>query len=121
MRVILGKNRREYGTTMRKELQIPTLESRRKVKLATVVYKSVNGNCTQYLHDVLLRNRYDNETRSKGLILPKCKLETYKRSYEYQAVTLWNDLTDGTKSANTIDSFKTNVRKEILTYERVNK
>ena len=100
MGVILGRSKREYGTTMRTELKIPTLESRRKVKLATVVYKSVNGNCTEYLHNALVRNVYDNETRSKGLILPKCKLETYKRSYEYQSVMLWNALSDGTNTAN---------------------
>ena len=57
-------------------------------------------------------------TRCGGWYPKKFSLETYRASYEYQAINVWNSLSVEVKQSRTYEAFKTQVRKELLTYEK---
>ncbi len=105
LRVILHKGRRESGQEMRTILHIPTLLSRRTVKLACIIYKSINNGAPKYLLD-LLPHQNQSITRSGGWVLQKCNLECYKSAYEYQSVVIWNSMGQDIKAANNYNNFK---------------
>ena len=118
LRIILHKGRRDSATDMRKVLNVPTLQSRRKVKLAGVVYKALHGDAPQYLRDLLPSMSAESYTQCGGWDPQKFSLETYRASFEYQAIQVWNSISLKTKQCQTYEAFKTQARKELLTHEK---
>ncbi len=117
MRVILGKGRRDSATEMRENLHIPTLQSRRYVKLASIIYKALNSEAPEYLTECLHKNHNQtSNTRSRGWVQPKCNIETFKASFEYQSTVIWTKLSEDAKASQNSNIFKNNARKELLTY-----
>ncbi len=118
LRIILYRGRKDSGTAMRKDLKVPTLQSRRKVKLAGIVFKALQGEAPQYLRDLLPGVSVESNTRCGGWYPRKFSLELFRSSYEYQAVQIWNSLSTKAKQCRTYDTFKSQARKELLTYEK---
>ncbi len=81
------------------------------------MYKIVNGDCPQYMknmiksvhkvHNVNTRWRED----SKNLYIRRTNLETGKRAFDVRGPTLWNNLDSSIQNATTIDTFKRNYHK----------
>ena len=55
------------------------------------------------------------QTRSSQLLdIPPLKTTAGQRSFYYQAVKLWNDLSDGVKYCKSVNTFKFATRRKLL-------
>ena len=113
---------------MLKDLDLPSLQDRRKMIRLTFFYKVVEGlvpafTCHDYLtpiksrrrikakhnSDFIEKNIIDNQVtnNSKCFKQVQCKTELYKHSFFPKTIIDWNHLEDSIVCASTKESFRT--------------
>ena len=78
----------------------------------------MNGLAPPYLSNIFCkRNTIHNfDTRKSGsLQIPLCKTKTGQRSFRYRAVNIWNDLHPTLKKITSLNVYKKELKKDILT------
>ena len=108
-RVILKESRSTSATAIRKKLNWPLLESRRKLHLSTHVYKTLRGMNPSYLSP-LLRPCTETVRVTRGatagnLQLPLPKTEAGRKAFAFIGPSLWNNLNIETKQCISISTF----------------
>ena len=93
-------------TSMLRQLQWQSLQSRRETAQMTmmyrIVYHLVDIPADQYLHPSSLRTR-GHQLR---FLVPHTRTTVYRTAFFPQAIRLWNQLPACVVGANTLDSFK---------------
>ena len=93
----------------------PLINRRRKSKLVTM-YKINNGMSPSYLTNLLPMNRIaisGYETRnSANFDMPACRLDLFKKSFFPSTIDAWNNLSNETKTVESIYSFKQRLSNE---------
>ena len=87
-------------SAMKQQLNWESLQSRRKLSKATMLFKSINN-----LVDVNLTLRESPIYPGKFTQL-HCRTVTYQKSFVPDTITLWNSLSAATRSAQSLRSFR---------------
>ncbi|XP_077980214.1 uncharacterized protein LOC144435497 [Glandiceps talaboti] len=107
-----------------KELAITSLQHRREVAAATVLYKMHTSHCPRDLQ-AMLPNMYTTRRTTRAstsmpdhaLTMPTAKTSTLDRSFLHSAIRMWNNLPDvvvGKINSDGIQSFKCRVHKHLI-------
>ena len=115
MRLITGATARSNISNLHKETGFPNLKSRFENNSVITLYKIKNCNMPEYLKvlhpqenkDIIqynLRNRED-------IRVPTARLKTFKRSFFWNAIALWNILPNFMRNSLTLADFKDNIKK----------
>jgi hypothetical protein len=83
--------------------------------MLVMMYKILKKTAPEYLADLLPPENneligYDLRN-SQNIVIPKVKLETFRRSFFPLAINLWNKLPENTRQVTTIDDYKTELKK----------
>ena len=82
-----------------------------------MAYKCMSGRAPKYLADKF-KSRYDITNRrtrnQEKLQIPRFKLATGQRTFQYRCVKLWNDLDTKLKQPSSTNNFKRNLKKSLL-------
>ena len=94
-----------------------SLASRRTKHLCVMVYKSLNGIAPSYLQTMFQFKSTDYSLRSEGnLLTPKPNLDYCKRMFAYRGALIYNGLSNNTKAAISLNSFKTLIGQELQSF-----
>ena len=93
------------------QLGWPTIEERRKLHTAVLMFKCIHGLAPDYLCDQvnLLSQIATRNTRSAhtlDVMVPEVKKEIFKKSFEYQGAVLWNSLPQYVRQSDDVGTFK---------------
>ena len=110
-RVISGENYDVRSEDILQSLKLDSLDVRRKKLKSVLLYKVLNGISAPCLRENLVRlnvlpRGYELRDSETDLKLPKPKTNFLKRSFQYSASTLWNDLSTEAKKATNLNEFK---------------
>ena len=110
-RIIYGANYDIRSKGILKNLQLDSLDVRRKKLKCVFLYKVLNGISAPCLRENLerltsLSRGYDLRDSETDLKLPKPRTNFLKRSFKYSASALWNNLPIDAKKATTMNEFK---------------
>lgn len=113
-RITTYTNTKVHITPVLKELHWLPVEYRVQYKVALYVYKALNGIAPAYIAamvNLYMPSRKSLRSSSKKLIHQKAaKTQWGDRSFSVAAAKLWNTLPGSVKYANSIDSFKKNLK-----------
>ena len=106
-RLVVRKRKRESVSKDLKELHWLAVESRVIFKILLLVYKCVNGKCSEKLVSKLTFKRY-NCRPGDFLQLETTKVSTKygRRTFGYTGPRLWNALPLDVRTIDSIDTFK---------------
>ncbi len=111
---------RDYEATydmLLEKAKLVTIYLLRLQKIATEVYKAINGLGPKYIQELFSEKNVEYETRKNMLKQPKFNNITYGlNSISYKGAKLWNDLPDDLRNAISLYEFK----KLIKTWEGPN-
>ena len=99
-------------TAMLQDLQLPTLENRRKDCRLTLMYKILNEEVAVPMHELDLAR---NPRASRGLatqdkfVVPRCTTTELQQHFVARTVPEWNRLPQSTTSADSVSSFKSHL------------
>ena len=86
-----------------------------KRTLACTTYKIYNNLTSPVLQKYVTKSKTTRNTQNKYRIdLPTFKYIAYKRSFEYRAAIIWNNIPTELKEASSIDVFKYSISKNNL-------
>ena len=92
-----------------------TLDARRSRNKSTLMYKILNDHTAPNLK--VFRKKYETHQNALNLrnsetdlMLAKPKTEFLKRTFGYSSATLWNNLPQGLKLAESVSSFKRQIQ-----------
>ena len=88
-----------------------------KYRYVVILFNCLQSGQPFYLKDVIENYNPNRNLRSSNqnlLKLPLCRTETGRKSFTYQAPSLWNSLPNTLRSINTVASFKRSLKKHIL-------
>ncbi len=110
-RVISGENYDVRSEDILQSLKLDSLDVRRKKLKSVLLCKVLNGISAPCLRENLVRlnvlpRGYELRDSETDLKLPKPKTNFLKRSFQYSASTLWNDLSTEAKKATNLNEFK---------------
>jgi len=112
-RLVLGLSRRSHvDNDHLSTLGWKSLASRRKMHLLQTVFKSIHRQLPEYLQ-IFNRTSHTYATRlnsNLSLQLPKVRLESGRRKFEYRGAFSWNELPPTVKVASSALSFKKLIR-----------
>ena len=115
-RVILKESRSTSATAIRKKLNWPLLESRRKLHLSTHVFKTLQGMNPPYLSSLLRpcaeTGRVTRGATAGNLQLPLPSTESGKKAFSFIGPSLWNTLDIETKQCMSISTFITSAKRK---------
>lgn len=97
IRAVCNAPRFASAAPLRNRIRCLDMESNRRVRMATTVWKCLNGEAPKALSALLipLKNVHQASTRGSetmALQIPKCRTEQAKRSFRHLAATWWNEL-----------------------------
>ena len=94
-----------------------SLAARRKKHLCEMVYKSLNGTAPSYLQTFFQYKSTDYSLRNESnLLTPKPNLDYCKRMFAYRGALIYNSLSNNTKSAASLNSFKILIRQDLKSF-----
>ena len=94
-----------------------SLATRRKKHLCEMVYKSLNGTAPSYLQTFFQYKSTDYSLRNESnLLTPKPNLDYCKRMFAYRGALIYNSLSNNTKSAASLNSFKILIRQDLKSF-----
>ena len=110
-RIIYGANYDTRSKDILKNLQLDSLDVRRKKLKCVFLYKALNGISAPCLRENLerltaLSRGYDLRDSETDLKLPKPRTNFLKRSFKCSVSALWNNLPISGKNATTMNEFK---------------
>ena len=116
IRLITGATARSNIKNLYNEVCIPNINTRIDNASISMMYRMVNNLVPQYLCQLVEKEDQDrpyNFRHRNPLKIPFCHLETYRRSFVPRTIGLWNSLDQGTRSANTLDEFKSKLKPKV--------
>jgi exonuclease III len=92
-------------------LKIMNITERYTYFTLNLIYKSLNNLCPDYLSSLFqyvssIHSRATRQSTRNLLYIPKPNLECFKKSFQYAAATLWNELSEDIKNATSLSMFK---------------
>ena len=84
----------------------------------TITYNFVNNTCPYDLNEIFEfppHCRTGTRNNFAKLKNPFCKTNTGQKTISYIGPSIWNNLPDSIKKANSLNTFKHNIRKHYLT------
>ena len=108
-RTILNKTYDTPSCPLFKELKWLKFPDRIKFHKAVLVYKSLNNLSPQYISSLFVKSESEYNLRSitnGDLIIPKCRLSSYKYSLNYSGANIWNSIPINIRKACTLKEFK---------------
>jgi hypothetical protein len=113
-RLITRTRKREHITPVLKQLHWLPVEYRPSYKILMYVFKALNGLAPTYIRDMVQKYHPARPLRSGSkslLTLPKTYTAAYgNRCFSKVSAELWNGLPNEIKSANTLNSFKQQIK-----------
>ena len=107
------KNKHGQSILARTSLGWTSLEERRTVMKARLMYKTVNQLAPQRLCNVFQLsdtvNNYNLRGSSTGLFIPRLRTEFLKKSFSYSGAKLWNRIPEDIRSSASYNSFCKNL------------
>lgn len=117
-RIILRTSRYDHITPVLEELHWLPICQRIKYKVLVYTYKALNGQCPQYLTDLLNVYRPTRALRSSNdlsLVVPRTRTVTFgNRSFSHAAPFLWNALPDAIRSSSSLDIFRKHLKTHLF-------
>ncbi|XDV22173.1 hypothetical protein PO909_027128, partial [Leuciscus waleckii] len=109
-RLLTGSSRRTHITPILSSLHWLPIKFRIDLKKLVLTFRALNGQSPQYIADLLLPYSPGRALRSSGqslLFVPKTRYKTRgDRSFQVVAPRLWNALPLSLRVADSVDSFK---------------
>ena len=115
MRLVTGATARSNIANVTTEYNGVTVTSRIEKATTIILFKIITGRAPSYLTDILIDlNRPRNYMLRNNLDIkvPFCRLESYKRSFFPRSIRLWNDLDSPIICAESVESFKQQLKDE---------
>lgn len=112
-RIILDKSFDTPSNELFKELNWMTFDQRIKYKKSILVYKSINEpSFPMYMKNKFqtVNHRHNLNLRSvqnADLVIPKPKIEHFRKSFSYSGSKLWNDIPTHVRNSDTLWKFQT--------------
>ncbi len=116
-RLLTGTRKYDHITPVLKQLKWLPVEKILYLRDCVMTYKCMKNRAPEYLcQRFIMRSDIScRDTRqSNQLHKPLYKTSTAQKSFIYRASTLWNDLDESLKSKSTVQSFKYNLKKNLL-------
>ena len=117
-RIITNTKKYDHITPVLHELGWLPIKDHLLFRDSIMTFKCMNGLAPPYLSNIFCkRNTIHNfDTRKSGsLQIPLCKTKTGQRSFRYRAVNIWNDLHPTLKKITSLNVYKKELKKDILT------
>lgn len=115
--MILNKQHDFPSAPLFKELKWLMFTDRVNYHTAVLVYKCVNNQAPEYLCSLftLVKNNYSLRSISdENLALPKFRLTSYKQSFAYSGVMIWNNIPPAIRKSESLRQFKKNYYNHLL-------
>ena len=116
-RIVSGKRKFDHISGQLKELRWLPIATELEYRNGVMAYKCMSGRAPKYLADKF-KSRYDITNRrtrnQEKLQIPRFKLATGQRTFQYRCVKLWNDLDTKLKQPSSTNNFKRNLKKSLL-------
>ena len=116
-RVITRSRKHEHITPVLKTLHWLPIKARIEYKILLITYKAINGLAPNYISSLLELYRPKRTLRSASYILleiPKSKSKFSEKAFSIVAPRLWNGLSERTRLAKSINSFKAHLKTELF-------
>ena len=102
-----------------RDLGLQTMTERREFLTSVLMFKCIYGLAPNYLSDSLVythevHSRLTRSTENNNLYIPKCNIEIFKRSFQYQGPTIWNDIPIDIKQSATVHQFKVQLKQWLV-------
>ena len=119
-RIILRRRVGASATDMRRELNWPTLTSRRAASEAVAAYQSVSGHGPAYLSALFQQcaRTHQHATRSascRGIRVPQVRTELGKKAFAFRGALRWNGLPVSIRTSKSND-ISSSIKSHLLTY-----
>ncbi len=111
LRLITGATARSNIVKVHEEYGGYTVQDRIDSASLSMMYKIINGKAPNYLMDILNKlneHRHYHLRNHSNIRVPKCRLETYKKSFFPRTINLWNNLANEVRGVDSIEEFKRN-------------
>ncbi len=122
-RLVTGAGKFDHITPVLKSLHWLPVSFRIQFKILCMVFKTLNGQAPDYLCKAVTQYIPKRALRSSDqrlLVVPKVRTKKYgERAFSFAAPHLYNSLPEKIRMANTIDTFKANLKTHLfrLAYE----
>ena len=116
-RIMTGSCKYDHITPALKHLKWLPVEDILYLRECVMTYKCMNKLAPDYLcQKFVTRSEISNcvTRQSKQLHKPLCRTSEAQGSFLYRASSIWNSLDDSVKSRMTVQSFKLNMKKNLL-------
>ena len=115
LRAIKNINQRYSATALHDELDVPWLYEMRKQSTCIELYKLLDGKgppslTREFRYKEPVRSLRSNENAQ--LICPRTKTKMAEQDFVFRALSYWETLPLGTRSAETVDVFKETLKNE---------
>ena len=115
-RVVTGLTRSVSLTNLYRECGWQTLQERRNNQKLCFMYKATHNMVPSYVSDLIPQN-VGSETRyplrnNNDIRIPQCRTSISHCSCIPSSISLWNNLDEGIKNRNTMNSFKHSLKDE---------
>ena len=106
----------ESSTSCLRNLHWLPIRARIEHKLLTITYKCLNGEAPDYLSELLSvipesRRMVRSSNKYKQLVVPRVKRKTFAAgSFSIIVPSLWNELPDSLRKANSVEIFKAELK-----------
>ena len=117
MRIVTGATSLVSLENLYHETGWEKLEDRRLKHKLNVFYKMINGQCPNYLSNLIptdTRNMNYNLRNNENIINIKCRTDMYKRSFLPSTIDEWNKLPHDIRNASSLSSFKRMLNSNIV-------
>ena len=111
MRLIVGATARSNIVNVLNEMGSVNFQNRINDIALVMLFKIQKGYAPGYLTHILdsFNGQRNYNLRNSQIKVPKCRLETYKKSFFPRSISLWNNLSEEVQSVDSVDVFKSNL------------
>ena len=115
MRLIVGATARSNIVNVREEMGGSTIQQRINDMSIVTLFKIINGIAPPYLTSIFddLSGNRNYTLRNSNIRIPKCRLETFKKSFFPRSISLWNRLPEEARSMNSVELLKLKLHPEL--------
>ena len=115
-RIALHKKRSHSATAMHKEIGLSTLQKRRMLHIAQMMYKCQVSRVPPYLSSLFNAPTHSHNTRSRHLInLPITKSSFGQKSFSFTGTTIWHGLPYSVRESTDLEEFSNRACRFYLT------
>ena len=113
-RLALNKDRRYSASALHADLGLTTLEKRRKLHLAQMVFKCLSGLAPPYLASLFHSPTHHHNTRTRSLInLPQTKTSSGQKAFSFAGASIWRTLPSSAREAQSLHHFS-NIARNVM-------